>query len=123
MGPWSGLGCRCSGPRSDQHSCGEENLSSLSLERVVHVQLGVWTTSKVPGGLHAHSASQMSPTELLLIGLVEMPCWSGVPSKGLVGFFARQFLNGLGVAPSLRAAGIFCFLLGNGSTFNSVGGE
>ena len=43
-------------------------------------------------------------------------------SKVLVGYFARQFLNGLGVAPSLRAAGTFCFLLGNGSTFNSGSG-
>ena len=88
----------------------------------MHVQLGMWTTSKVLCGLCTHSASQTSPRELL-IGLVEMPCWSGVPSKGLVGFFARQFLNGLGVAPSLRAAGTFCLLLGNGSTFNSIGAE
>ena len=51
-----------------------------------------------------------------------MPCWSGVASKVLGGYFARQFLNGLGVAPSLRAAGTFCFLLGNGSTFNSGSG-
>ena len=87
------------------------------------IQLGMRSSSKVLRGLCAHSASQMSPRELLLIGLVEMPCWSGVPSKGLDGYFVRQFLNVLGVAPSLRAAGTFCFLLGNGSTFNSVGGE
>ena len=72
--PWGEVGCRCRGPHSDQHSCGEENLSSLSLEHVVHIQLGMQTSSKVPGGLCAHSDSQMSPRELLVIGLVEMPC-------------------------------------------------
>ena len=59
----------------------------------MHVQLGMQTSSKVLCRLCAHSASQMSPRELLLIGLVEMPCWSGLASKGLVGLFARQFLN------------------------------
>ena len=70
----SWVGCRCRRPCRDQHSCGEENLASLILEPAVHVQLGVWTSSKVLCGLRAHSASQASPREFLLIGLVEMPC-------------------------------------------------
>ena len=74
VGPWGGVGCKCRGPRRDQHSCGEENLASVSLECAVHDQLGVWTSSKVLCGLRAHSASQASPREFLLIGLVEMPC-------------------------------------------------
>ena len=92
------------------------------LEHAVHIHLGMRISSKVPGGLHAHSASHTSPREFLLIGLVEITCSSSVASKGSVGLFAKQFLKGLGMTRSLRDAGTFCFLLGNGSTFNSGSG-
>ena len=104
------MGCRCRGPHSDQHSCGEENLSSLSLEHAVHIHLGMRISSKVVCGLHAHSASHTSPREFLPIGLVEITCSSGVASKGSVGLFAKQFLKGSGMTRSLRDAGTFCLL-------------
>lgn len=56
-GPFGWGGLQVQGPRRDQHSWGGEPYG-LSLERVVHVQLGMRTSNKVLCGPRAHSASR-----------------------------------------------------------------